>query len=68
MQRYYGLDLRVLVASESPRRVWALVHGLPPEAECFRRPQEQAEAAQTDQPYNVVSIRDFVAAHRKNVA
>lgn len=36
MQRCYGLDLRVLVASGGGRRLWVLISQLPPEANVWR--------------------------------
>ena len=50
--------------TESPRRLWALVNGLPPEAECFRRPQEDEETVapvRSGRPGKVVSIAEFAA-------
>lgn len=36
MQLFYGIDLRVAVDEETPRRLWALIQGLPPEAAVWR--------------------------------
>lgn len=53
---------------ESPRRVWALVDGLPPEAECFRRPREEAPEARPARPGKVVSLAEFAARNKEYAA
>lgn len=49
-QRFYRLDLRKEVESESPRRLWALVNNLPPDAAVIQevRGPEQQDGTPTD--------------------
>ena len=61
MQHHYGLDLRLLARDESPRRVQALVRGLPEEALTWSEEVSSPSA----RPQNVVSISEFVERHKE---
>jgi hypothetical protein len=50
-----------------PRRLWALIRGLPPEAALWRHIREHPETAREKYGENVVSIDDFVRQHSQAI-
>jgi hypothetical protein len=58
----------VEVEATPPRRLWALIKHLPPDAALWRDIREHPETPQEKYGSNVVSIDDFVAKNKSAVS